>query len=97
MSLAHPVDGKLVFVAAVFLQPFAHFISQMERIAENCKGNISLPKQRENIPKPAMQDRVTACDVEIRQSLHTAAHFHAVVHNALCLIKRHLHQFGMPL
>lgn len=91
VRLAHPVDGELVLVAAVFFQPSAHFIGQMERVAEYGKGNISLLKQRENIPETAMQDRIAARDVEIGQAFHTTAHLHAIVHHLLRPTERHFH------
>ena len=91
VRLAHPVDGELVLVAAVFFQPSAHFIGQMKRVAEYGKGNIPLLKQRENIPKTAMQDRIAARDVEIGQAFHTTAHFHAIVHHLLRPTERHFH------
>ena len=62
----------------------------MKRIAEQGKGNIPLPEQRENIPETAMQDRITSRDVEIGQALHTAAHLHAIVHHLLRPTEGHL-------
>ena len=61
------------------------------RVAEYGKGNIPLLKQRENIPKTAMQDRIAARDVEIGQAFHTTAHFHTIVHHLLRPAEGHLH------
>ena len=69
----------------------------MERVAENGKGNIPLTKQRENIPEPAVQDRIAPCDIEIGLTFHAAAHLHAVVQHSFCTVERHLHQFGVSL
>ena len=42
VSLTKAVYGKLVFFASVFFQPAAHFVRQVEGIAQNGKSNAVL-------------------------------------------------------
>lgn len=67
MSLTHPVQGKLVFFAAVFFQPAADLVVQVERVAQDSEGNAMLFHKGQQLPEIRVQDGVAAGDVEIGQ------------------------------
>ena len=68
MGLFQSVDGKLIFLTAEHLHPLAVFVRQVEGVAHDGEGNLLDRQQLQQRPEIRMQDRVSAGDIEIRQT-----------------------------
>ena len=89
MGFAHTVKGKLIFLAAVFFQPAADLIVQVEGVAQDGEGNAVLFHESQQLPKIGMQDGIAAGDVEVGQPVIHLAEIHAVVKSFPHLLPGH--------
>ena len=89
MGLTHPVQGKLVFFAAVFLQPAADLVVQVERVAQDGEGNAMLFHKDQQLPEIRVQDGVAAGDVEVGKPVIHPAEIQAVEKGVAHLLPGH--------
>ena len=89
VGLAQAVNGQLVLLAAVVLQPLADGIVQVERIAQNREGDAVCFEQLQQLPEIRVQDRVTARDIEIGQTVMHRAEIQTVIEGLLHLGPAH--------
>lgn len=89
MGLAQAINGELVFLAAVRLQPAAYLIRQVEGVAQDGKGDPIFPHQSQKLPEIRMQDGGAAGKVEIWQSVVNLAKIQAVIKCILHLLPGH--------
>ena len=89
VGLTHPVQGKLIFLAAVFLQPAADLIVQVEGVAQDGEGNAMLFHESQQLPEIGMQDGVAAGDVEVGQPAIDLTEIQAVEKGVAHLLPGH--------
>ena len=68
VGLPQAVQGELVLLTAVLLQPPAHFVVQVEGVAQNGEGDLIFLHQPQQVPKAGVQDGVAPGEVEVGQA-----------------------------
>ena len=89
MSFPHTVQGQLIFLTAVFFQPAADLIVQVEGVAQDGEGNVMLFHESQQLPKIGMQDGIAAGDVEVGQPIIHLAEIQAVIESVPHLLPCH--------
>ena len=89
VRFTYPVNRQLIFLASERLQSAADLVVQMERIAENSKGDIVLFQQFQQLPEIRVKDRVAPGDIKIGKPIVNLAEIQAVLESFPDLIPVH--------
>jgi hypothetical protein len=89
MGLPQAVQGQLILLAAILLEPLAHLVIQMKWVSENGEGDLMGFQKRKELPEIRMQNGVSTGNIKIRKPVVYLAKVQAVVERVLHLLPRH--------